>query len=133
MAPTIDDYVGPVAPPGSATVPFPVPGTPSPTPVTPGDGTKVDLGPDPNVGPPTLEGTPTAQQIVGPFLNLMPDLRAINVADYPGVCPKPSFDWRGTTYLMESHCTLLEANRGTIQTAMLLVWTIAAVVIVLRA
>lgn len=133
MVPTIDDYVGPVAPPGAATVPIPAPGTTTPNPVTPGDGTKVDLGPDPNVGPPTLEGTPTAQQIVSPFLNLMPDLRAINVADQVGVCPKPSFQWNATTYVMESHCTLLDSNRGVIEAAMLLVWTIAAVIIVLRA
>jgi hypothetical protein len=119
--------VGPAASPGGATLP-----STGPAP-TPGSGTQVDLGPNPNTPAPGLETTPNAQQILSPLLTLMPDLRAFAVPAHVGSCPKPSFVALDRTFTFESHCGLVESNRSIIEAAMLLVWSIAAVFIVLRA
>ncbi|MNW66789.1 hypothetical protein D3C74_452930 [compost metagenome] len=104
----------------------------NPTP-TPGEGTEVDLGDDPNTPAPTMEDTPTAQAILSPILNLMPDLKNFAVPSHASECPKPSFSVFGHDYRWEVHCTLMDQNRALIEAAMLLVWSIAALFIVLRA
>ena len=119
--------VGPGATPGGSTNPNTGPAT------TPGSGTQVDLGPNPNTPSPGLEATPTAQQILSPVLNLMPDLKAFSVPVHNASCPKSSFVAFGKTYTFESHCGLVESNRSIIEAAMLLVWSIWAAFIVLRA
>lgn len=134
MVPTVGDAIAPVSNnntvtvnPGSSAQPGAGPGT------TPGSGTAVDLGPNPNTPAPTLETIPTAQQILGPLLGLMPDLKAFSVPSHSGACPSPSFVAFGATYALNSHCPLLESNRQLIEAAMLLCWTLASVFIVLRA
>lgn len=133
--PSVGDAIAPVAAPGSSAVPIAQPGTsPSTGPATtPGQGTQVDLGPNPNTPPPGLEATPTAQMIMDPILNLMPDLRNFAVPAHSSECPKGSFDALGKTYTIDSQCQLIEQNRSIIEAAMLLVWAIAAIFIVLRA
>jgi hypothetical protein len=135
--PTVSEALAPVAAPGATTVPITQPGTstqPATGPATtPGTGTQVDLGPNPNIGAPTLENTPTAQSILDPILNLFPDLKNFSVPSHSSECPKPSFSAFSQTYVISSHCDLFESNRSIIEAAMLLVWTIAAVFIVLRA
>lgn len=123
--------VGPVSVSPTASSPSPAP-APGPAP-TPGGGEQVDLGPDPNIGAPQLEPIPTASQILGPLLDLMPDLRNFSVPDHASACPQPSFEAFNNTYTFTAHCTLAEENRALIEGAMLLVWTLASVVIVLRA
>ncbi|KAB8052204.1 hypothetical protein GCN78_10320 [Janthinobacterium rivuli] len=134
MVPTVSDAIAPVSNtnavvvnPGGAAQPAEGPTT------TPGSGTAVDLGPNPNTPAPTLETIPTAQQILGPLLGLMPDLKAFSVPSHSGLCPSPSFVAFGATYALNSHCALLESNRQLIEAAMLLCWTLASVFIVLRA
>lgn len=133
--PTVSDALAPVAAPQASAVPVTQPGsqTQSGTAPSPGQGTQVDLGPDPNIGAPNLEAIPTAQQILDPILNLMPDLRNFSVPGHAAECPKPSFSVWGKSYILDSQCGLIEGNRSIIEAAMLLVWTIAAVFIVLRA
>lgn len=132
--PTVGDFISPVAPPGATSVPIPLPGSnPNTSPATPGQGTQIDLGPDPNTPPPQLEQTPTAAQILAPILGLMPDLKAFTVPGHTAECPRPTFAVWSKSYTVESHCDLLEANRSILEAAMLLVWTLASIVIVLRA
>lgn len=100
---------------------------------TPGSGTTVDLGPNPNTPAPTLEATPTAQQILAPVLGLMPDLKTFAVPSHSAACPATSFAALGRTYALDSHCALLEANRQLIEAVMMLCWTLASVFIVLKA
>ena len=131
--PTIGDLFSPVAQVGDQAVPMPLPGalvTPTPT---PGEGERIDLGDDPNTPPPTLEDTPTAQMILDPILNLMPDLRSFSVPAHASECPRPQFEIFGTVHRWEVHCDLMEQNRALLETAMLLVWSLCAVFIVLRA
>jgi hypothetical protein len=104
----------------------------SPTP-TPGEGEKIDLGDDPNTPAPTMEDTPTAEAILSPILNLMPDLKSFEVPAHAGECPKPSFSVFDHEYRWEAHCTLMDQNRALIEAAMMLVWALAALFIVLRA
>lgn len=131
--PTVGDLFSPVAPPGADYVPMPMPDAmPGPSP-TPGQGDPVDLGDDPNTPPPTMEPTPTAQMILEPIFNLMPDLRDFDVPAHAGSCPTPNFSVLGNDYVWDTHCDLMEQNRHLIELAMLLVWSISAVFIVLRA
>lgn len=138
--PKVEDWWSPSAPPTEPDrVPLPTPNTqtptetPKPDPATPGQGTQIDLGPDPNVPAPTMEPTPTIQQIVGPVLDLMPDLRHIQISDQAGQCPTGSFTVFSRTHTLDSHCALINSNRAIIEVAMVAVWTILAMFIVLRA
>lgn len=134
MVPTVGDAIAPVSN-GSAVVVSPSgsgqTGTGPST--TPGSGTVVDLGPNPNTPAPTLETIPTAQQILSPLLGLMPDLKTFSVPSHTATCPTTSFVALGTAYAIDSHCSLLEANRQLIEAVMMLCWTLASVFIVLRA
>lgn len=136
--PSVGDAIAPVSNgSGVAVSPVSTPsGDPAPSPgpvATPGTGTTVDLGPNPNVPAPFLESTPTASSILSPLLNLMPDLKSFAVPSHSAMCPKPSFIVFDKTYLVDSHCGVVESNRVLIEAAMMLVWSIGSVIIILRA
>jgi hypothetical protein len=154
--PTLGDLLMPANNPGTSTVPIsptvvasPVTGPmPTPPPTTSNDvnvintpnvnvvnNVKVDLGPDPGVGAPNLESTPTATSILQPLLNLMPDLKNYAVPTHSSECPKasisiPLFD---KTFSLDAHCTLAEDLRTPIYTMMVMVWTLSSVFIILAA
>lgn len=92
-----------------------------------------NLGPDPGIGAPTLESTPTAQQILQPLLNLFPDFRTFVVPSHQATCPKPSFNVFGKTIVMESHCDISESIRATLFAVMSAVWVMGAAIIILKA
>lgn len=138
--PSVEDWWSPSAPASEPDrVPLPAPNTQTPgdtpklDPATPGQGTQVDLGADPNTPAPTLETTPTILQIIGPILDLMPELRNLQIVDQPGQCPQGSFFAFNRTYVLNSHCDLINSNRAVIEAAMTTVWVILAMFIVLRA
>lgn len=142
--PNVGDFISPVAPAGSPSVPMPAPGTtpgtspggspvtsPAPAP-TPGTGEPVDLGPDPNSPPPHLD-TPLAADILAPIFGLMPDFKSFVVTDRVGVCPAGSFTAFDREYQLNVHCDLFEEHRAIIQTFMLAFWLLSAAFIVMRA
>lgn len=144
VPPLVEDWWSPAAPPTETErVPLPTPNTSTPAqtvpgdPATPGQGTQVDLGPDPNSPAPNLEATPTIQAIVGPLLNLMPDIKNFTVPGHSAICPTATANWsmygRSFGFTMSTHCDLMEQNRAVIEAAMLVVWTLVATFIVLRA
>ncbi|MEB0137646.1 MULTISPECIES: hypothetical protein [unclassified Undibacterium] len=92
-----------------------------------------NLGSDPGVGAPTLEATPTAQMILNPIMNLLPDLKSYSPTMSAGVCPRPTLDLFGHTQTMEAHCTILDNNRSTIHAAMVLAFSLLALLIILSA
>ncbi|OIQ75373.1 hypothetical protein GALL_429610 [mine drainage metagenome] len=107
-------------------------------PASTGTGAQVNLGPDPGVGAPTLETTPTVPQILGPLFNIMPGIKNFVVPSHQSACPTYTFhfalgSWWSQEVTMTSHCTLVENNRAAITAAMLVVWTLAALFIVLTA
>ena len=134
--PTVSDFLAPVASPSTSTVPITQPGTSTQTGpgTTTSTGTQsVDFGPNPNIGTPLLEPTPTAQSIMSPILNLMPDLKNFAVPSHQSVCPTGSFYWNSRTFVIDAQCSLIDNNRTLIEGFMLLVWSLTAVFIVLRA
>lgn len=146
--PKVSDFVNPQATPsgGTAASPWVLPNTASPvssynpstspqqtTSTNPSTQPVSNLGPDPGIGQPTLEATPTAQQILQPILSLFPDLRSYVVPSHTGVCPKPSMDLWGKHLVLDGHCNLLEDNRAAIQAVMAMVWVMVALFIILAA
>lgn len=104
-----------------------------PAATNPGSGAEVNLGPDPGVGLPSLESTPTAAQILAPLLNLLPDLRSFSVPAHGAVCSPlviPFFDKSLST---TAHCDLAEKVRPELHGAMVLVYSLVALFIVLGA
>lgn len=154
--PTVADMLVPASNPGTNTVPI------SPT-VTPGTSTppvtyltvppatssnvnvvntpnvnvtnqvQVDLGPNPNIGTPSLESTPTAQAVLQPILNLFPSLRTFVVPSHSSECPKPSFSMFNKTIVMDSHCSLLDGAKPILSAVMVFVWVVVGLFIVLAA
>ncbi|MDQ7981953.1 hypothetical protein QYH69_32535 [Paraburkholderia sp. SARCC-3016] len=99
----------------------------------PGSGAQVNLGPDPGIGSPSLEETPTAQQILAPILGLLPDLRNYVLPAHTAQCPQPSITLFGSTVTLTAQCTLAEQFRSQIQVTFALVFTLVSLFIVLTA
>ncbi|BEV16840.1 MULTISPECIES: hypothetical protein [unclassified Herbaspirillum] len=144
--PTVGDFVAPQAAPsgGTAATPFTLPTASSPVATadpsaTPSTGTNPsnqpleNLGPDPGIGAPSLEPTPTAQQILQPILNLFPTLTNFVVPGHSAACPTWTIQVFNKDIAMTQHCVLLEKIRPTLYAAMALVWVLVALFIVLAA
>ena len=140
--PTVGEFVSPQT--GTAPWTMPVSGSPvgasngtqtQPTgTVNPASSSaQINLGPDPSVGSPQIETTPTAAQILAPILGLMPELRTFNTGTHTAVCPRPTLNLFGETQTMEAHCTLLDGNKTVVQAAMALAWALLALLIILSA
>ncbi|MFM0731098.1 hypothetical protein PQQ52_11470 [Paraburkholderia sediminicola] len=95
--------------------------------------TTVDLGPNPGVGSPTLEQIPTAAQIMAPILGMLPDLKNYGVPAHNAQCPEPSVTVFGTVITVTAQCTLAEQFRSQIYVTFVLVFSLAALFIVLTA
>lgn len=118
-----------VAPIGTA-APGTTPGTGNPS--VPGNPT-LDLGPNPAIPAPTLEGIPTAAQIMAPIFDLFPSLRNFEVPGHTSTCPGLSLPLWGQTVSTNAHCEVIESQRSLIGSAALVGWSIAAIIIVLGA
>ena len=94
---------------------------------------KLDLGDYPDIQQPTLEEAPSAASILDPIFNLFPNLRDYRVPDHASECPRPSFEMFGTTHEIDAHCDLMEDQREIIGFIMMLVWSVCALWIVLKA
>lgn len=125
----LSQLVAPIPTSGAGTQP----GTGTGNPTAPGGTTTVDLGPNPAIAAPTLEGTPTAAQIMSPIFDLFPSLRNFTVPGHSSQCPTLSIPLWGQTITATAHCDLIESQRGAIGSAALVGWSIAAIIIVLGA
>lgn len=99
------------------------------------DAQPVDLGTDPGIGipNPTLESTPTANAILSPLMNIMPDIKSLKINGKGGSCPTPEFNVFGRVMKLDSQCVLLEQNRTAIQAIMLVMFGLISVRIILEA
>lgn len=146
--PSVNDFVKPQPSPtgGTSASPYVLPNTATPVssynPATQSQSTSTNpassntlqnLGPDPGIGSPSLEATPTAQSILAPILGLLPDLRSFSAPSQSGVCPKPTIDLWNKHLVLDGHCALLDNNAGAIQAVMALVWVLIAMFIILAA
>jgi hypothetical protein len=144
-APTIQDFTAPNPTSPSQPTPWALPQNPTSAVTTPANTPNANttnpassnplqnLGADPATPAPMLEQTPTAEQIIQPLLNLFPDLKNYNPSMSVGSCPRPTLNLFGQTQTMEAHCTILEDNRAAIHAAMVLAFTLLALLIVLSA
>ncbi len=139
--PTVKDFVDPQP---ATNNPWKLPATPTATTQTADTVTSPstnpaannplqNLGPDPGIGSPSLEPTPTAQQILQPLLDLFPDFRSFVVPSHQAACPKPTFSVFGKQITMDSHCTISEEQRSALLAVMTAVWLMSSAIIVLRA
>ncbi|CAN5873980.1 virulence factor TspB C-terminal domain-related protein [soil metagenome] len=145
LAPTVQDFTAPNPVSTSQPSPWALPQNPTATTTTPATTPNTNttnpasanplqnLGPDPGTGAPTLEQIPTALQIIQPLLNLFPDLKNYNPSMSVGACPRPTLNLFGHTQTVEAHCTILENNRAAIHAAMVLAFSLLALLIVLSA
>lgn len=142
-SPTVQDFVTPNPSTTANPQPWSMPANPAAqttTPAVPNSSTVnpaaseplVNLGPDPGIGAPTLEATPTAQEILNPVVNMVPSLRNFTVSAHPGVCPRPSFDLYGT-HVFEAHCAIIDEVKPILQAGMMVAWAIMALLIILSA
>lgn len=99
----------------------------------PGSGAQVNLGPDPGIGSPSLESTPTATQILAPVLGMLPGLRTYGVPAHSAQCPQPSVTVFGRTLTVTAQCTLAEQFRPQIYATFVMVFSLVALFIVLTA
>ncbi len=137
LAPTVADFVSPA--PSTSPTAYTLPGTATaatPQPINPNASqAPVNLGPDPVVGAPNVDAPPSAQDILSPALNLMPDLRNLDLQESEAPCPKPVLHVFNSEIEFSMHCTLLEEGhiKEVIQSFMGLLWALIAALIVLSA
>ncbi len=137
LAPSVKDFIGPVAAPGASTVPLAVPNTtvtPAPAP-TPAPGTttapaEIDWG---SFNEPTLDATPTTESILDPIFNMWPQWNGFAFPAHTSQCPTPTFVALNHTFTFDHMCTWVEMIRSGVQAAFALVWALAVVLIVMGA
>lgn len=151
--PTVLDLLAPASNPNSQSVPIGVAVLPSsdgqtdpetnpnaPTNVnvvnTPtvnvGNKVQVEFGAAPDIEGPSLE-PPSAISILAPILGLLPDLKSYTVPSHVGECPRPTldvFDWH---VKFDAFCDLAEQQRELLFRMSMAAWSIAALVIFLKA
>lgn len=109
------------------------PDTQTPVQTNPGTGEQLNLGPDPGIGAPILEVTPSAQSILDPILNSIPGVRGFVLPGHTSVCPTWKFQMWGSDFSMDGQCQMAESLRTAISATMLLFFAFASLRIVLTA
>jgi hypothetical protein len=144
-SPSVRDFVSPNPTTTANPQPWALPTNPTATTTTPATtpnantvnpasaNPQQNLGPDPATAAPQLEATPTAQQILQPIFDLLPNLRHFSASSHSGACPRPTVSLVGTSITMEAHCTLIDNNKAVMQAAMSFAWAAIALFIILSA
>lgn len=130
--PTNYDLLSLPYPSGSTQVAFDPEAIPAPD-AAPSQEVQLDLGPDPGIGEPMLEDSPTGQTIVGYVLGLMPTFSAFTIPAHQSECLMPTFDFFGNTMSMQGACQMVEDQRAILSTIFSAIWSVAAFTFVLRA
>lgn len=134
LVPTVNDFISPVAAPGTSTVVIPNPGTDGPAVTVPGtqptSTTAIDWG---TFTPPTMEATPTTESILDPIFNMWPQWNGYAFPSHTSQCPTPTFVALNHTFTFDHMCTWVEMIRPGVQAAFALVWALAVVFIVMGA
>ena len=121
----------PSNPPTTSTSPL-LTTQPNPSVVNPATQSLTNLGPDPATPAPELEAIPTAQDILNPVLNFLPNHKSFAAPSQAGQCPTPTITLYGT-HTLNAHCTIIDQNKSIIQAAMTFAWAAIALFIILSA
>lgn len=97
-----------------------------------GDGAKVNLGPDPGIGAPSLQ-PPTMEDIMRPIMQMLPEFRGKDFVFPVGQCPTWKINAFERVLNIDKHCELFEQMKPTVRGASLLAWSIVSVIIILGA
>lgn len=66
------------------------------------------------------------------FDDIFDDLLSWQLPAHTGTCPTIEFEWQGI-HVMDAHCNIIEDHRADIDIAFVLLWSLLAIAIVLRA
>lgn len=95
---------------------------------------KLDLGPDPGVGSPSLENPPGWQQWYSRLKTAMPFIDSAPVKQFQAqgsyACPVGRGKFFDKDIVMDQHCTFLETYRTQIQTVMKLAWGLSVLLVI---
>jgi len=94
---------------------------------------ELDLGEYPEIDEPDLEEPPTGKEILEPIENLMPFIKNIQLPSKDASCPIAEFNVFDTQYKVDSHCPLLEQNKGLFQLIVGILWAFLSLRIILSA
>lgn len=94
---------------------------------------RIETGELPKASIPKLEPTPTAQMILKPLLDLLPGFRAWQPPVHQAECPRPTFQVFQQAVRVDAICDIAQQNRTTMHATMMLVFALAALLIVLSA
>ncbi|MCT8347990.1 hypothetical protein LGZ99_12445 [Photorhabdus temperata] len=70
--------------------------------------------------------TPTAEDILNPYKSFFPELQNFKLTARNVQCPVWNVPFLGKDYKMDSHCPLIEENRGVFESVFALVWAFIA-------
>ena len=76
---------------------------------------------------------PTVPQYVDNWAGKFDNLKGWTLPSHSSNCPTGSFHWEGETFYFDSHCSLIQTHWTTLQSAMIVVWTVLALWVVLGA
>lgn len=134
LVPSVNDFISPVAAPGSSTVVIPNPGTDGPAVVTPGtepaSTTSIDWG---TFNPPVIDEAPTVQSILDPIFNMWPQWNNYAFPAHTAECPHPQFVALGHTFTFDHMCQWVEIIRPAVQAVFALIWALMVIFIVMGA
>jgi len=138
LVPSVGDFISPVAPPSSTSVPLDSPATsvppptttPSPTPGTPTTPAVIDWG---AFNEPPLDPTPSTGSILDPIFNLWPQWSGYVFPPHSSSCPTPSFVALGHVFVFDQMCSWVELIRSAVQAAFALIWALMVIFIVMGA
>ncbi|HDU2664560.1 hypothetical protein D5Y66_23705 [Klebsiella pneumoniae] len=101
-------------------------GTDTGTDIGTGGGTDSGAGSE-TATEPTLDSPPDGKTILSPLLNLFPaDWGNFSVGSRDAACPVAEFEIWDKTFVIDSHCGLIEQNRELIKIIFLIVWGFSA-------
>jgi hypothetical protein len=84
--------------------------------------------------PPSDPDLPAASDFENSFFkNTFTGLLSWQLPGHSSACPTPSFSALGSVYTIDSHCQLINDHWGILSAAMVVVWTLGALFIVLKA
>ncbi|WP_263062797.1 hypothetical protein [Dickeya dadantii] len=99
---------------------------------TPTSGDSTQIGSDPKISPPELS-SPTAREIFAPISGLMPFLQNYEIPIRSAQCPIYQFDWNDRVFTVDAHCILIEKFSALIKLFSSVLWSLAALRIILSA